>query len=126
MLSIYQSSSAENRQSPDPSEFVSAVSWRGNSGVLLAANSLGHIKVSVWLCDVWLLWMPSHRFWRCLTDIHISVTLYGSSQRSCTHFQLMQLMAVHHCLYIYAACAKYVCRRNYVNVISATYTPTGV
>jgi E3 ubiquitin-protein ligase RFWD2 len=35
----------ETGQSPEPSEFVSAVTWRNSSNVLLAANSQGHIKV---------------------------------------------------------------------------------
>ena len=44
----FQPSSAvgEAGQSPEPSEFVSAVTWRNASNVLLAANSQGHIKVS--------------------------------------------------------------------------------
>ena len=47
--SDYQPSSGagESGQSPDPSEFVSAVSWRGNSNILAATN-WGHIKV----CDM--------------------------------------------------------------------------
>ena len=36
----------EAGQSPEPSEFVSAVTWRNTTNVLLAANSQGHIKVS--------------------------------------------------------------------------------
>jgi E3 ubiquitin-protein ligase RFWD2 len=39
------SAAGEPDQSPEPSEFVSAVSWRRNSNILLAANSQGYIKV---------------------------------------------------------------------------------
>lgn len=46
MSSQPSSAAGEPSQAPEPNEFVSAVSWRSNSGVLLAANSQGHIKVS--------------------------------------------------------------------------------
>ena len=49
-LSDYEPCSGvgESRQSPDPSKFVRAVSWRGNSNILAATN-WGHIKV----CDMY-------------------------------------------------------------------------
>ena len=46
LLSQPSSAAGEAGQPPEPNEFVSAVSWRSNSNVLLAANSQGHIKVT--------------------------------------------------------------------------------
>ena len=45
----------ESGLSPDPSEIVSAVSWRGNSNILAATN-WGHIKV----CDMDVCVMIHH------------------------------------------------------------------
>ena len=40
------SAAGEPGQSPEPNEFVSAVCWRNDTNILLAANSKGYVKVS--------------------------------------------------------------------------------
>ena len=42
-------------QSPEPGVFVSTVSWRGIGNTLIAANSQGQIKVSLWCSTLYIL-----------------------------------------------------------------------
>ena len=63
-------------QSPEPGEFVSAVTWRNTTNVLLAAICQGHIKVSVVMMhmygctQLYMLHYVSYRYWRCAEVIN--------------------------------------------------------
>ena len=80
LFSQPSSAVGETGQSPEPSEFVSAVTWRNSSNVLLAANSQGHIKVSChtrgYVLNSTIVFVHNYRYWRCAEVLLTLWTMY--------------------------------------------------